>query len=253
MSRDQGFDVMDVSTAIIHDPKVRKLARFAPDHAGVAFTAYMAVMAESWKAGRRVPLDDAWPPFLPYDQSAAEALAHVGLLDSKGLIPLKAWHGWFDPASERRDRSRDRWARYNAKRDPSTASVPRGSDAVTASDSRGDDAATATSVRPSVPTDRPSARDSESPRPPTRRGGRRADATNPRAVAAAERRAEEQVEADRRSRRSFRRRAYLDGRLTEAQRREMDGRDAPLDEIPAESGAAYALVDVKRFAPEIAR
>lgn len=141
---------MDVSTAIVHDPKFRRLQRFAPDHVGVAFTAYVAVMAESWKAGRRVNLDDAWPVFLPYHDGVAQALIHVGLLDARGFIPAKTWRGWFDPARERRQKTRDRWARYNANRTGNTASEPRGNDV-----------STATSVRPS---DSPSVRQSEGER-----------------------------------------------------------------------------------------
>jgi hypothetical protein len=153
VSRDDGFDVMDVSTSIVHDPKFRKLQRHAPDHAGVAFTAYVSVMAESWKAGRRVSLEDSWPAFLPGDPAAIAALVHVGLLDSDGMVPLRAWRGWFDPARKRRKKSRDRWNRYNSKRDhPRTEN-----DADTALVPRGDDADTATSVPP-VRSSRPSVR-----------------------------------------------------------------------------------------------
>lgn len=131
---------MDVSTSIVDDPKFRKLYRHAPDHAGDAFAAYVATMSESWKAGRRVNVDDAWPAFLPFNKPAIEALIHVGLLDAKGLIPSKSWRSWFGPANERRAKARDRWARYNASRTGVTADVPRGNDV-----------GTATSV-PSVPS-----------------------------------------------------------------------------------------------------
>src|SRR5690606_13655461 len=92
----------------------------------------------------------AWPAFIAFDKQAVEALIHVGLLDRSGRVPAKAWRGWFDPARERRQCSRDRWARYNAKRDVSTALEPRGSDV-----------STATSVRPSVRSFRPSVRKGE--------------------------------------------------------------------------------------------
>lgn len=177
MSRDEGFDVMDVSTSIVHDPKVRKLARYAPDRAGVAFTAYLSVMAESWRAGRRVQLDDAWPPFLPFDPSAAEALVHVGLLDAKGMIPAKAWHGWFDPAMERRQKSRDRWARYNAKRDAATASSPRGNDVGTASSD-------SPPVPPVRPTDSPSVNEEGSTGSQTPQGARALSLVDPVGVTA---------------------------------------------------------------------
>jgi hypothetical protein len=142
VSRDEGFAVMDVSTSIMHDPKVKKLWRHAPDHAPVAFTAYVSTVAESWMAGRRVNIDDAWPAFLTFSKPAIEALVAVELLDSDGLVPVKTWRGWFVPAMKRRKQARARWARSNAKRTADTASVPRGIDVVTR----------APSVRPSVPS-----------------------------------------------------------------------------------------------------
>lgn len=80
--------------------------------------------------------------------------------------------------------------------------------------------------------------ETSTPQPPTG-GGRRSERTNPRALAAEITRKAEQAEADRKARRKARQVAYLDGRLTEAQRDDMDERDADLAEIPAERGAAY--------------
>lgn len=77
------------------------------------------------------------------------------------------------------------------------------------------------------------------PNPPSRRGGRRADKTNARALAAEMTRQLEEAARERRSRRNARQLAYLDGRITEAQRDEMDETDAPLSEIPPKRGAAY--------------
>lgn len=143
MSRDDSFEVMDVSTSIVNDPKVRKLWRHAPDHAGAAFTAYVATMAESWRAGRRVTVDDAWPPFMPFDKPAVEALVSVGLIDNRGMVNAKAWKGWFDPANERRRKARAKWKRANDKRHADamgdgvttgdTPESPRGTPAVTPS------------------------------------------------------------------------------------------------------------------------
>jgi hypothetical protein len=133
MSRDDGFAVMDVSVDLADDPKVRKLWRYAPDHAGAAFIAYVATMGESWKQGRRVTIDDGWPAHVPFCQPAVDALLHVGLLDKGGRVSVNAWRGWFEVAKSRRDKSRDRWARYNAQRNADTASLPRGSDVGTAS------------------------------------------------------------------------------------------------------------------------
>lgn len=148
MSRDDGFSVMDVSTDIVNDPKVRKLFRVAPDHASAAFVAYVAVIGESWKAGRRVSIDDAWPSCLAFDKAAVEALVHVGLLDHRGFVPPKSWRGWFTAAKTRRDTSRERWNRANEKRHADAAMTPRGNDA--------DTAATVPSVSPSAPTAPPS-------------------------------------------------------------------------------------------------
>jgi hypothetical protein len=143
MSRDDGFPVMDVSTDIVNDPKVRKLYRHAPDHAGTGFVAYVGTLSESWKAGRRVTVDDAWPACVAFDKAAVEALIHVGLLDRTGRIPVKSWRGWFEAARVRREKSRERWRRYNEKRDADTAEVPRGNHVGTAT--------SVPPVRPSVP------------------------------------------------------------------------------------------------------
>jgi hypothetical protein len=143
-SRADGFAIMDVSTSICDDPKFRRLQRENPELVAPAFAAYVAVMAESWKSGKRVPVEDAWPGFLPFDQAACDALRRVALVDARGLVSTKAWRGWFEPARERRSKSRDRWARYNAKRDADTTPPPRGNDADTATSVR--------SFRPSVPS-----------------------------------------------------------------------------------------------------
>jgi hypothetical protein len=77
------------------------------------------------------------------------------------------------------------------------------------------------------------------PPTPPRAGGRRADGTNERAIAAEITRRSEQDAKERKARLAFRQRAYLDGRITEAQRDEMNDQDAPLEEIPTQRGAAY--------------
>lgn len=184
MSRDDGFSVMDVSVDIVNDPKVRKLFRLAPDHAGVAFLAYMATMAESWRAGRRVTVDDAWPAFLPFDQAAVDALLAVGLLDARAMVTTNAWRGWFNPANERRQKSRDRWRRANDRRHADAAQSSTNDSAVTAPLPRGTNAVTASPVPPvpSVPT----VGNRDTPPPPAKRG-RRKDATNPRSTKSAPR------------------------------------------------------------------
>lgn len=78
----------------------------------------------------------------------------------------------------------------------------------------------------------------QTPQPPSR-GGRRADGTNDRALAARLTAENNRADRERLDRRKVRQRAYLDGRLTEAQRDEMNDADAPVEDIPAERGAAY--------------
>lgn len=158
MSREDGFAVMDVSTDIVNDPKFRRLHRQAPEHVAAAFMAYVAVLGESWKAGRRVPVVDAWPVLLPYDEAAIAAMIAAGLLDKRGQIPAKAWQGWFEPAHMRRKNTRERWRRANAIRiaestgnSAPTAPLPRGNSADTG-------AIPSVPLRPSVPTVRPSVR-----------------------------------------------------------------------------------------------
>ena len=144
MSRYDGFAVMDMSTDIVNDPKVRKLFRHAPSHASGGFVAYVATVAESWKAGRRVTIDDAWPSILPFSKPAVEALVHVGLLDRTGRVPPKTWRGWYETARGRREVARDRWRRANEKRHAAAAEEPRGSSA--------DTEATVPSYRSSLPS-----------------------------------------------------------------------------------------------------
>lgn len=145
MSRDDGFPVMDISTSIVHDPKFRMLHREHPEHVPVAFLAYIAMLGESWKAGRRVSVTEAWPTLLPFDPAVVAAMVRVRLVERGGLPPRKAWDGWYRPAFERRVKARDRWARYNANRHAE-------GNADTTSEPRGSDVGTATSV-PSVPSD----------------------------------------------------------------------------------------------------
>ena len=140
MSRPDGFTVMDVSTDIVNDPKFRRLRRDNPEHLTVAFMVYIAVLGESWRAGRRVPVMDAWPVLLSYDEAVVASMRSAGLLDRRGQLPGKAWDGWYAPARERRDNSRERWRRANEKRavlsvqnSADTAVIPRGIRAVTAS------------------------------------------------------------------------------------------------------------------------
>ena len=186
VSRDDGFDVMDVSTSIVNDPKFRRLQRHSPEHVAVGFMAYIATLGDSWKHGRRVAVADAWPVVLDYDDEVIAAMKSAGLLDGRGFIPAKAWDSWFRVAVERRTKARDRWTRYNAKREADTASLPRGNDVGTALPNGGANADTASSVPPVRPSSRPTVppvqaeETKEIPPPPAERG-RRSNRMNPRA------------------------------------------------------------------------
>ncbi|HCO02683.1 MAG TPA: hypothetical protein DIT48_04830 [Actinobacteria bacterium] len=138
---------MDVSTSIVHDPKFRQLHRERPEHVAPAFMAYLATLGESWRSGRRVSVTEAWPALLPFDADVVASMIRVRLVERGGLPPRKAWDGWYRPAFERRCKSRDRWARYNAKRDADTALEPRGSDVSTAT------SVPSVPFLPSVPTE----------------------------------------------------------------------------------------------------
>lgn len=153
-SRDDGFAIMDVSTSICDDPKFRRIARERPELVGTVFTAYMATMAESWRGGRRVSIEDAWPAILPYSADAAAIMVAVGLLDRRGVLSPKAWRGWFEPARSRRDKSRADWRKWQQDHRRNKGGVNPDSDPDTSIPS-------VPTVRPSVPTEpssRPSAR-----------------------------------------------------------------------------------------------
>lgn len=144
MSRDDGFPVMDVSTDYVNDPKWRRLHRAHPELLLPSFMVFTATLAESWKAGHRVAVEESWPALVAFDPAVIEALQEAGFTDRRGFIVPKSWDGWFRPAFERRAKSRDRWKRYNEKRDADTTEVPRGSDVSTAT--------SVPPVHPSVPS-----------------------------------------------------------------------------------------------------
>lgn len=135
MARDDSFAVMDVATNVALDPKFKRLSRLHPELLAPAFMAYIGLLGESWSAGSRVAMDDGWPPILPFEVAAVDALKEVGLLDKTAKVPAKAWSGWFSQAKVRRDHARERWRRANVNRravtDEDTASVPRGNSDVT--------------------------------------------------------------------------------------------------------------------------
>lgn len=124
MTRAAGFDTMDVDTSILDDPKFHRLHRQDPALYAEGVTAYLAVMAASWKAGKRIALEDCWPAFLPFS-TVGTALVSVGLLDRRGMIPTKVWGGWFGVANARRESARERWRKANENRKASTKNASR--------------------------------------------------------------------------------------------------------------------------------
>ena len=116
MTRDDGVAVADLSTDYLNDPKWRRLCRANPDLFPPAVVAYTALVCESWKAGRRVTIEDAWPSILPYDAAIIAALRAVTFIDRRGMISTHSWDGWFGPAHRRREAARAAGRDGNARR-----------------------------------------------------------------------------------------------------------------------------------------
>jgi hypothetical protein len=103
MSR-EGFQRGDLDTGLMDDPKVRALARRlrSTQATGAAVALYVAVIAASWREGRRLTLTEALPAWwLDEAVEMADALTDVGLLDRDQQIPDHAWESWFGPARDR--------------------------------------------------------------------------------------------------------------------------------------------------------
>jgi hypothetical protein len=117
MSRDQGFNNADVDVGKHSDPKVRTLWRHLRDENAMnsAMVLHEAVVLASWAAGERITAEDAAPPWMTDVEAPTQALAHVGLLDDRGFLPLRSWRSWFAPAAERRQANRERWNRNKAE------------------------------------------------------------------------------------------------------------------------------------------
>lgn len=174
MSRDDGFAIMDVSTSIHEEPKFRRLSRRHPDLIAAAFFAYVSTMAESWRHGERVSIEDAWPSLIPYNAAVVSALRRYSLIDRRGCIGDETWEHWFGPAFARREAARAAGREGNRRRwhpdsQPRSAAIALASGADIGSGS-GSDPRTVPTV-PTVLT---------TPPPPTS-GGRRKNRTNPRA------------------------------------------------------------------------
>lgn len=108
---------MDIDTRWPYHRKCRALqAAFSTDWPSY-WCAYLAVLGESWAAGERMTIRDAWVPSLPVTiEAAAEALASIGLLDKSGKVPQKSWDEWFGPAAARIDSLKARGRMGAAKR-----------------------------------------------------------------------------------------------------------------------------------------
>ena len=110
MSRDDGFDVADVATGHLDDPKVKALWRaLAPDQDRMsrALMLHVATLLASWRQGCRVSVTEAVPVWLDPDAELVAALVDARLLDKSGRIPPRSWKGWFGPAWERREARRE--------------------------------------------------------------------------------------------------------------------------------------------------
>jgi hypothetical protein len=118
----EGFSRMDVNTSIHNDPKFKSLARLHPKLAAAALAAYIVLLAESWREGRRLTLVEAWSLF-PFDRRVAEALAEALLVDSEGRVPDPAWETHFGAADDRRRNGRERYRRADVKRGRTKASA----------------------------------------------------------------------------------------------------------------------------------
>ena len=105
MTRADGFEIADTDTGMMADPKILALSRRLHDtiRTAAAVTLYDSVRLASWRAGRRLTLDETAPGWwLDSFEDLAGELGAVGLLDSERRIPLHAWEGWFGPARDRR-------------------------------------------------------------------------------------------------------------------------------------------------------
>jgi hypothetical protein len=110
VSREDGFDVADVATGHLDDPKVKALWRaLAPDQDRMsrALTLHLAVLLASWRQGCRVTVYEAVPVWLDPDAELVAALVTARLLDKSGRVPPRSWKGWFGPAWERREARRE--------------------------------------------------------------------------------------------------------------------------------------------------
>jgi len=142
----EGFSIMDVSTAILDDPKFLRLALHSPELYADGVVAFVSCLCRSWSKGRRVTVTDAWPVYRPFRQEVVDALIAERLVDRNGRVLPVSWREWFETAAKRRDATRER------NRNSARAHRDRQR---TVSDDDTSVSALLPSVRPSVPTDPP--------------------------------------------------------------------------------------------------
>jgi len=103
MSRDSPTRA-DMDVGYYGDSKVIALARRLRDPLKTAAYAalYDATVRASWRAGRRLSLEESLPAWWldPPDEPLADLVA-VGLLDDGGRVVEHAWASWYLPAAER--------------------------------------------------------------------------------------------------------------------------------------------------------
>jgi len=61
----------------------------------------MSLICDSWKAGKRLPVDECWPDkFVPenYQSAVIAALTDAGFIDRTGRIPEESWEEWYGQA-----------------------------------------------------------------------------------------------------------------------------------------------------------
>jgi len=108
MSRDDGFrTTLDHDPRFLHDAKIRRLRREAPNESEGAIRTllYLGLRDASWFDGERLFIEDA-ETFYHATTERIDALRDVGLIDAEGRIPGRAWESWFGVARDRRAKQR---------------------------------------------------------------------------------------------------------------------------------------------------
>lgn len=190
---------------LVDDPKFEDI--YPDDHHYACWSRLLMLAEQAWPASAHLPATAR--------KASVAKLAEVGLID---LLPDGRFrmHG-LQAERERRSIAASKAAnrRWAAERN-AAGNADRTAGADIAGMPRRDETRQ---------------EETNTPNPLAEGATKRANGTNPRAVAAALTRANEEAERARKSRRQARYLAYSRGQITEAQRIDMDDRDAPLSEI----------------------